>query len=162
MNTTGEAIGPMTRDERESWMSMALEEADAAARGGDVPVGAVIVAPSGDVVARGHNRREQDADPTAHAEIVAIRAAARERGEWRLDGHTLVVTLEPCPMCAGAIVNARIRRVLWGCPDEKGGAMGSLFVIGRDPRLHHRVEVVGRVRAEACALRLRNFFAARR
>jgi tRNA(adenine34) deaminase len=143
-------------------MRIALEEADAAAAHGDVPVGAVLVDESDAVVARGHNRREIDGDPTAHAEIVAIREAARLRGHWRLDDLTLVVTLEPCPMCAGAIVNARLPRVIWGCADEKGGAMGSLYVIGRDPRLNHRVAVVGRVLASECAERLRTFFAARR
>lgn len=143
-------------------MRLALEEADAAAAHDDVPVGAVIVDGEGNVVARGHNRREIDGDPTAHAEIVAIIAAAKARRHWRLDDLTLVVTLEPCPMCAGAIVNARIPRVVWGCADEKGGAMGSLFVIGRDPRLNHRVDVTGRVLEEACAARLRTFFASRR
>lgn len=145
-----------------AWMRLALEEADRAAAHGDVPVGAILLDPSGNVVARGHNRREVDHDPTAHAEIVAIREAARLRGQWRLDDLTLVVTLEPCPMCAGAIVNARIPRVVWGCADDKGGAMGSLYVIGRDPRLNHRVQVTGRVLADDCAGRLRAFFAVRR
>ncbi len=148
-------------------MRIALEEADAAAAHDDVPVGAILVDTSlgdtgGSVVARGHNRRELDGDPTAHAEVVAIREAARLRGHWRLDGLAMVVTLEPCPMCAGAISNARISRVIWGCADPKGGAMGSLFVIGRDPRLNHRVAVEGQVLAAECATRLRQFFAARR
>lgn len=143
-------------------MRAALEEADAAVQHGDVPVGAVLVGAGGLVVARGHNRREIDADPTAHAEIVAIREAARLRGDWRLSDLTLVVTLEPCPMCAGAIVNARIPRVIWGAPDEKAGAMGSLFVIGQDPRLNHRLEVQRLVLAEASSERLRAFFASRR
>jgi len=145
-----------------AWMRLALEEADRAAAHGDVPVGAVMVDGAGSVIARGHNRREVDGDPTAHAEVVVIRQAAEARGSWRLNDVTLVVTLEPCPMCAGAIVNARIPRVVWGCADEKGGAMGSLFVIGRDPRLNHRVEVTSRVLADVCAEKLRAFFAARR
>ncbi len=143
-------------------MEAALLEADVASAHGDVPVGAVLVAADGAIVARGHNRREVDADPTAHAEVVAIRAAAALRGHWRLSDLTLVVTLEPCPMCAGAIVNARIPRVIWGAADEKAGAMGSLFVIGQDPRLNHRLEVRGHVLEEASAARLRAFFAARR
>lgn len=149
-------------NETSRWMQAALDEADAAAEHDDVPVGAVLVDPSGSVVARGHNRREIDGDPTAHAEIVAIREAARRRGHWRLGDLTLVVTLEPCPMCAGAIVNARIPRVIWGARDDKAGAMGSLFVIGQDPRLNHRLEVRGLVMAEASAARLRAFFARRR
>jgi tRNA(adenine34) deaminase len=143
-------------------MQLALLEADRAAAHGDVPVGAILVDDQGAIVASGHNRREIDSDPTAHAEIVALRAAARERKSWRLSDLSLVVTLEPCPMCAGAIVNARIRRVVWGAADEKAGAMGSLFMIGEDPRLNHRVEVRRRVLAEVCAAKLRDFFASRR
>ena len=146
----------------EPWMRLALEEADAASAHGDVPVGAVLFDGSGQRVASGHNRREIHQDPTAHAEIEAIRAAAALRGSWRLDDLTLVVTLAPCPMCAGAIVTARIPRVIWGCADAKGGAMGSLFMIGQDPRLNHRVEVIGRVLTDQCAERLRAFFVARR
>ncbi len=146
----------------EAWMRLALAEADAAVAHGDVPVGAVLLDGNGKVVARGHNRREIDGDPTAHAEIVAIREAASQRGHWRLNDLTMVVTLEPCPMCAGAIVNARIPRVVWGCADEKAGAMGSLFVLGRDPRLNHRARVTGRILAEECAQRLKRFFSARR
>src|SRR2546425_3719985 len=118
-------------------MEAALAEAEAAAAHGDVPIGAVLVDGVGAIVARGHNRREQLADPTAHAEIEALRAAAAERGRWRLDELTLVVTLEPCAMCAGALVNARIARLVYGCADDKAGAVASLFAIGSGPPLHH-------------------------
>ena len=141
----------------EHWMSLALEEARAAAAVGDVPVGAVIV--MGDrVVGRGRNRREVDRDPTAHAEIVALRAAAQAIGHWRVEG-TMVVTQEPCPMCAGALVNARIARLVFGCTNPKAGAVASLYQIASDPRLNHRVEVSGGVRAEECAAILQQFFA---
>lgn len=142
-------------------MLVALEEADAAAADGDVPVGAVMVGPAGELV-RGRNLRERDRDPTAHAEVVGLRGAARLAGHWRLDGWTCVVTLEPCPMCAGALVNARVARLVYGCRDPKAGAAGSLFTIPSDSRLNHRMEVIEGVEAEACALRLRDFFAARR
>lgn len=128
----------------------------------EVPVGAVILGPGGDVLARAHNQRERDADPTAHAEILAIRAAARALGTWRLEGCTLVVTLEPCPMCAGAVVAARISRVVYGAADPKAGAAGSLWDIPRDGRLNHRAEVTGGVLAEESAALLREFFARRR
>jgi tRNA(adenine34) deaminase len=128
----------------------------------EVPVGAVILGPGGDVLARAHNQRERDADPTAHAEILAIRAAARALGSWRLEGCTLVVTLEPCPMCAGAVVAARIGRVVYGATDPKAGAAGSLWDIPRDRRLNHRAEVIGGVLAEESAALLREFFARRR
>jgi tRNA(adenine34) deaminase len=141
----------------EHWMSLALHEAKVAAAAGDVPVGAVIVI--GDrIVGRGHNRREVDRDPTAHAEIVALRNAARELGQWRVAG-TLVVTQEPCPMCAGALVNARIARLVFGCPNPKAGAVTTLYQLVSDPRLNHRVEVTGGVCAEACAELLQQFFA---
>lgn len=142
-------------------MLRALAEADAAALAGDVPVGAIMVGPNGEEVV-GKNLREVDRDPTAHAEIVALRAAAKLVGHWRLDGWTCVVTLEPCPMCAGALVNARVTRLVYGCRDPKAGASASLFTITNDPRLNHRLEVVEGVEAEACAQRLRDFFAARR
>jgi tRNA(adenine34) deaminase len=143
-------------------MTIALEEADAAALAGDVPVGAVMVGPHGELV-RGRNLRERHQDPTAHAEIAALRGAAELVGRWRLDGWTCVVTLEPCPMCAGALVNARVSRLVYGCRDPKAGAAASLFAITQDPRLNHRLEeVVEGVEAEACAERLRSFFAARR
>jgi len=128
----------------------------------DVPVGAVILDPGGAVVARARNRRLADGDPTAHAEIVAIRAAARAAGSWRLDGHTLVVTLEPCTMCAGAIAAARIARLVYGAADLKAGAVGSLWDVLRDRRVPHRTEVVGGVLAEECGALLRDFFAQRR
>jgi tRNA(adenine34) deaminase len=128
----------------------------------EVPVGAVVLGPGGHVLSRAHNQRERDADPTAHAEILAIRAAARAIGSWRLEGCTLVVTLEPCPMCAGAVVAARIGRVVYGAADPKAGAAGSLWDIPRDRRLNHRAEVIGGVLAEESAALLREFFARRR
>jgi tRNA(adenine34) deaminase len=128
----------------------------------EVPVGAVILDPAGALIARAHNQREADADPTAHAEIVAIRAAARALGSWHLDGCTLVVTLEPCTMCAGAVVAARIGRVVYGADDPKAGAAGSLWDVLRDRRLNHRAEVVGGILAEECGALLREFFAERR
>jgi tRNA(adenine34) deaminase len=141
----------------EHWMRFALEEARAAAAAGDVPVGAVIVV--GDrMIGRGRNRREVDRDPTAHAEIVALRDAARELAQWRVEG-TLIVTQEPCPMCAGALVNARVSRLVFGCPNPKAGAVTTLFQLVSDPRLNHRVEVTGGVRAEECAAVLQQFFA---
>jgi tRNA(adenine34) deaminase len=129
---------------------------------GEVPVGAVILDPAGAPLARAHNQRESDADPTAHAEIVAIRAAARALGSWHLDGCTLVVTLEPCTMCAGAVVAARIARVVYGAADPKAGAAGSLWDVLRDRRLNHRAEVVGGILAEECGALLQEFFAERR
>jgi tRNA(adenine34) deaminase len=141
----------------EAWMQIALEEARAAAAIGDVPVGAVIVRDNA-IVGRGRNRRELDRDPTAHAEIVALRDAARGLGMWRVEA-TLYVTQEPCPMCAGAIVNARVRRLVYGCTNPKAGAVKTLFSIVDDPRLNHRVEVVGGVRADECTLVLQQFFA---
>jgi tRNA(adenine34) deaminase len=128
----------------------------------DVPVGAVILDEAGTVIARGRNRREIDRDPTAHAEIVAIRQAAAALGTWRLTGLTLVVTLEPCTMCAGAVTVARLARVVYGAEDPKGGAVGSLWDVLRDTRLNHRPEVIGGVLAAECGDLLRDFFAARR
>lgn len=147
-------------DYREA-MLIALGEADAAARQGDVPVGAVMLGPAGELVSA-RNLREAEQDPTAHAEVVALRSAARVTGRWRLDGWTCVVTLEPCPMCAGALVNSRVTRLVYGCRDPKAGAVSSLFSITNDPRLNHRLEVIEGVEGEACAQRLRDFFAARR
>ena len=152
----------MTLIDHDSWMRWALLEADLAAQHGDVPVGCVIVDGRGALVARGRNRREVDQDPTAHAEMVALRLAAANRGHWRLSDCTLYVTLEPCPMCAGAIVNARVRRVVYGCPDPKAGATRTLMQIADDPRLNHRAEIVEGVMADACAQRLKDFFAALR
>lgn len=139
-------------------MRVALAEAGLAAQHGDVPVGAVVLGASGEVLAVGHNERELTGDPTAHAEIVAIRRAAAAIGEWRLAGCTLVVTLEPCPMCAGAITAARVERLVFGAFDEKGGAVSSLFDLVRDARLNHRVEVVTGVLAGEAASVLREFF----
>ena len=145
----------------EQAMGVAFEEAAAAAGHGDVPVGAVALL-GGDVVARDHNRREERADPTAHAELLVLRAAAAAIGSWRLTDLTLVVTLEPCPMCAGALVAARVGRVVFGAPDPKAGATGTLYNLCADPRLNHEVEVTGGVRADEAAEQLRAFFAARR
>jgi tRNA(adenine34) deaminase len=139
-------------------MLAALDEARAALATGDVPIGAVVVAPDGAVVARGRNVREAEADPTGHAEVVALRAAARARGEWRLDGHTLVVTLEPCTMCAGAAVLSRVDRIVLGAWDPKAGAAGSLWDVVRDRRLNHRPEVVPGVLAEDSTRLLEAFF----
>jgi tRNA(adenine34) deaminase len=139
-------------------MRVALAEADAASAHADVPIGCVIVDADGRQLARSHNRREIDADPTAHAEILALREAARLRGHWRLDGATLYVTLEPCPMCAGALVNARIARLVFGATDLKAGAVRTLFSIGSDARLNHRFEVVSGVFAEQAARKLQEFF----
>lgn len=143
-------------------MATALEEARQALATGDVPIGAVVLDPSGAVVGRGHNVREAEADPTGHAEIVALRAAARTRGEWRLDGCTLVVTLEPCTMCAGASVLARVERIVFGAFDEKAGAVGSLWDVVRDRRLNHRPEVVSGVYADEQAALLEAFFTGHR
>lgn len=143
-------------------MAVALEEARVAALRGEVPVGCVLVDGEGVVVARGHNLRELFNDPTAHAEIVAMRRAALDRRSWRLDGVTAYVTLEPCPMCAGAFTNARIQRVVYGCDDPRAGALRSLYALGEDARLNHRYEVLPGVRADECAEVLRAFFRARR
>jgi tRNA(adenine34) deaminase len=141
----------------EEWMTQAIEEARAAAAQGDVPVGAVIVL-DGVVIGRGRNRRELDHDPTAHAEVVALRDASQLTKHWRIEG-TLYVTQEPCPMCAGALVNARIKRLVFGCLNPRAGAVQSLFEIPTDPRLNHRIEVRGEVRAAECAELLTQFFA---
>jgi tRNA(adenine34) deaminase len=147
-------------------MRLALAEATAAGpetgRAEDIPVGAVILDEAGTVIARARNRREIDRDPTAHAEIVAIRQAARALGSWRLTGLTLVVTLEPCTMCAGAVTAARLARVVYGAEDPKAGAAGSLWDVLRDTRLNHHPEVIGGILADECGDLLRDFFAARR
>ncbi len=143
-------------------MGAALDEARAALASGDVPVGAVVLSPEGEVVGAGRNVREQRADPTGHAEVVALREAAAARGEWRLDGCTLVVTLEPCTMCAGAAVLARVARVVFGAYDEKAGAVGSLWDVVRDRRLNHRPEVVAGVLAAESTTLLEEFFRAHR
>jgi len=143
----------------EDFMRLALAEADLAAAHGDVPVGAVVVSASGVVLAKEHNRREERADPTAHAELLAIREATRDLPGWRLEGATVYVTLEPCPMCAGALVNARIARLVFGASDPKAGAIVSLYQIGTDTRLNHRFEVEAGFMAEAGASKLSAFFA---
>ncbi len=144
-----------------SWMMLALEQADVAASLGEVPVGCILVH-EGREIARAHNLRESNQDPTAHAEIEAIRSAAQVLGSWRLEGVTAYVTLEPCAMCAGALVLARVPRVVWGCRDSKGGAVATLFGIGTTPALNHRFESVEGVLAEASAAKLRGFFEALR
>ena len=143
-------------------MGLALTEARLAPRTGDVPVGAVLLDRDGVPLARGHNEREATGDPTAHAEVLALRRAAERLGTWRLTGCTLLVTLEPCTMCAGAIVLSRVDRVVYGAVDEKAGAVGSLWDVVRDRRLNHRPEVIHGVRAEACAEPLTTFFRASR
>lgn len=143
-------------------MRLALQEAARAEKVADVPVGAIVLGPGGDVLGRGHNQREAAADPTAHAEIVALRAAAWRLGRWRLDGCTLVVTLEPCTMCAGAVVLARLDRLVYGAVDPKSGAVGSLWDVVRDRRLNHRPEVIAGVLADECGQVLRTFFSGRR
>lgn len=140
-------------------MRLALAEAELALTSGDVPVGAVILDADGSVLAHGHNEREKHNDPTAHAEVVAIRRAAEARADWHLTGTTLVVTLEPCVLCAGAILAARIPRVVFGAWDEKAGAAGSVYDLLRDRRLTHRVEVVPDVLAPESSALLREFFA---
>ncbi|MGN8051321.1 nucleoside deaminase [Curtobacterium sp. 22159] len=143
-------------------MRRALDEARACLATGDVPVGAVVLGPDGDVVAVGRNEREALQDPTAHAEVLALRAAAAAAGDWHLERHTLVVTLEPCPMCAGAIMASRVPRVVFGAWDPKAGASGSVYDIARDRRLPHRSEVVAGVLEGECAALLDAFFAPRR
>ena len=139
-------------------MGQALAEAVGALATGDVPVGALVLDPAGEVVGRGRNAREASGDPTAHAEVLALRAASAHLGRWRLDGCTLVVTLEPCTMCAGAIVLSRLDRLIFAAYDEKAGAVGSLWDVVRDRRLNHRPEVVGGVMADEAGARLRDFF----
>jgi len=143
-------------------MRRALAVAATAAQTGDVPVGALVVDVDGAVLAEAANARERDGDPTAHAELLALRAAAAARGEWRLDGCTVVVTLEPCTMCAGALVLARVARLVYGADDPKAGAVGSLWDVVRDRRLNSRPEVVGGVLADESAALLRGFFATHR
>ena len=145
----------------EKYMRMALEEADLAAVEGEVPIGAVVIC-DGEVVARAHNRRETDLDPSAHAEFSAMVAASQALGRWRLTGCTVYVTLEPCLMCAGLMVNARIDRCVYGAADPKGGALGTLFDVSHDSRLNHEFEVTAGVLADDAADQLRQFFRARR
>ena len=143
-------------------MRAALGEGRLAAASGDVPVGALVVTASGEIVGHGHNAREATGDPTAHAEVIALREAASRLGSWRLSGTTLVVTLEPCTMCAGAAVLARVERVVYGAADPKAGAVGSLWDVVRDRRLNHRPEVVAGVLEAECAAVLRVFFEGQR
>jgi tRNA(adenine34) deaminase len=147
-----------TSHERKAQMELALVEARACAHSDDVPVGAVILNAAGDVIATGRNTKERDEDPLGHAEVMAIREAAAKLGNWRLSDCTLVVTLEPCVMCAGAILAARIPTVVYGAWDEKAGAAGSVFDLLRDRRLNHQVEVISGVRAEECGQLLTEFF----
>ena len=161
----------MSRDEQDNseetaaedlrFMRLALEEAAAAAEEGEVPIGAVVVC-GGEVVSRAHNRREEDADPAAHAEFLAMEEAARALGRWRLSGCTVYVTLEPCLMCAGLMVNARVDRCVYGASDPKGGALGTLFDVSHDERLNYAFEVTSGVLADEAAEQLRTFFRARR
>ena len=147
----------------DSLMALALDEARAASTHGDVPIGAVVARiADGELLARRHNERELGGDPTAHAEVLALRDAARAVGSWRLDGCVLVCTLEPCPMCAGACVAARVPVVVFGAADPKAGALGSLYHLGADPRLNHEVAVVHGVRASESAALLRAFFESHR
>src|SRR5258708_22381485 len=142
-----------------AWMERALAAADEAATAGEVPVGCVLVSSEGAELSRAGNARESLQDPTAHAEVLAIREAASRVGSWRLEGSTVYVTLEPCAMCAGALVLARVARVVYGCDDPKAGAVRTLFGVGTDARLNHRFEVVAGIPADECAARLRSFFA---
>ena len=152
----------MPSQEFNETMQLALDLAAKASQQGDVPVGAIVLNSDGDVVGRGFNTREVDNDPINHAEIVAMREAAIANSSWRLDDHTLVVTLEPCTMCAGAAVQARIGRIVFGAFDDKSGAVGSLWDVVRDRRLPHRPEVVSGVMADECAAILSEFFKAQR
>jgi tRNA(adenine34) deaminase len=156
---TGRYGGPVTDDDA---MALALDEARAAADHGDVPVGAVVLDPDGVVLARRHNEREHAGDPTAHAEVLAIADAARALGTWRLTGCTVVVTLEPCAMCAGALVAARVGRLVYGAVDLKAGACGSLYNLCADPRLNHEVPITVGIRGPESAEMLSTFFAGRR
>lgn len=159
--TPGRQPDPV-RDPWRDAMRLALQEAGQAVRGGDVPVGAVVLAEDGTtVLGAAHNEREATGDPTAHAEVLALRRAAARAGRWRLSGCTLVVTLEPCTMCAGALVLSRVDRVVYGARDDKAGAAGSLWDVLRDRRLNHRPEVIGDVLADECATLLTEFFRGR-
>ena len=152
----------MTAQNWKAAMERAIDEASAAVGHGDVPVGAVLVDADGAIVAADHNRREERSDPTAHAEMLVLAAAAGERGDWRLDGLTLVVTLEPCAMCAMAAVWARVDRIVYGAADPRAGAAWSLYNIPQDERLNHRCDLVAGVEADACAAVLEDFFRSRR
>ncbi|HVT90019.1 MAG TPA: tRNA adenosine(34) deaminase TadA [Tepidisphaeraceae bacterium] len=149
--------------DHETWMRLAIAQAHAARAIEEVPIGCIVVHNStGRIIGCGHNRRQTDRDPTGHAEIFAIKQAAQELKDWRLNDCTLIVTLEPCPMCAGAIVNARISRLIYGCDDPKAGAVKSLYRLCEDTRLNHRLDIVSGVLAEDCAALLKDFFAVQR
>jgi tRNA(adenine34) deaminase len=147
--------------QHKDYMAIALEEARKAFFLGEVPVGAVLVK-DGEILAKTHNRKERDADPTAHAEVLALREGAKVLNDWRLDGCTLYVTLEPCPMCAGALVQARVKTLVYGATDLKGGAVESLMNLVQHPRLNHRLEVIAGIREEECRSLLKEFFQPRR
>jgi tRNA(adenine34) deaminase len=156
-------VGPLDpRVDPDAAMELALAAARAAGAAGDVPIGAVVLGPDATVLATGHNRRELDHDPAGHAEVVALRRAGAVAGGWNLAGATLVVTLEPCTMCAGAVVLSRVSRLIFGAWDPKAGAVGSLWDVVRDRRLNHRPEVIAGVRENECGALLTDFFAARR
>jgi len=146
----------------DKFMTLALIEAENAGKKGEVPVGAIIIDSCGKVIARGHNLRESKNDPTAHAEIVAVRKASRKTGSWRLTECTIFTTLEPCPMCAGALINSRIKRVVFGCRDPKAGACGTLLDIPSHPVLNHKVEIISGILEEECSKLLKDFFKSRR
>jgi len=148
----------MIADNYHEFMAQAIDLAKQALATGDVPVGALVINAEGNVVGVGKNLREAEADPTAHAEIVALRAAGLAQNNWRLDGHTLIVTLEPCAMCAGAIAQARIKTLVFGAWDEKAGAVGSVWDVLRDPRTPHVTEVIAGVNEQQCSELLQHFF----
>ena len=152
----------MNQVQLDAVMQLAIDQAVIALEHDDVPIGAVVLDSAGLVIGVGRNVRERDHDPTGHAEVVALRAAAEAVGSWRLDGCTLVVTLEPCTMCAGAAMQSRVSRIVFGAFDDKAGAVGSLWDVVRDPRLPHRAEVISGVRTDECAGLLQDFFAAQR
>ena len=144
------------------WMRIAIEEGALAAQSGDVPVGAVLFDENGTILAKNHNRREADRDPTAHAEILVLREAGERLGRWRIPGATLIVNLEPCAMCAGAMVLARIKRIVYGAQDAKTGAIESLYQLTNDSRLNHQVEIVSGILADEASQQLKRFFRERR
>jgi tRNA(adenine34) deaminase len=161
MLTSSQNHGPTLSRDADNWMRVALEHARLALAAGEVPVGAVIVK-DGEIIGTGFNRNLTDNDPTAHAEVIALREAAARLGNHRLPGCTLVCTIEPCAMCAGAMVHARISRLIYGAPDPKAGAAGSVLEITNHPRLNHRIEVISGVLADECSELLRKFFAEKR
>lgn len=152
----------MSTERDEYFMRLAIEEAGLAFARGEVPVGAVLIGSNEEIISSAHNMRESMRDPTAHAEIIVLRDGARIINNWRLIGTTLYITKEPCPMCAGAIINSRIERVVYGCPDPKGGAAGSLYNILIDDRLNHQVKLSGGILRDECASLLKRFFEGRR